>query len=137
MAQESRLNASLLVVEDDEDTREMLRFILEQHATKVVAVDSVESALDAFKNTPPDILVTDIAMAGYNGYALIAQVREMDKELKKRTPAIALTAFTSAADRATAFAAGFDAYLEKPFGPAELLATIRDLLNGRDEQLKA
>jgi CheY-like chemotaxis protein len=128
MAENVRLNASLLVVEDDEDTREMLRFLLEQHAAKVVAVESVEAALDSYRKAPPDILVTDIAMAGYNGYALISQMRELDKQQNKRTPAIALTAFTSAADRETAFAAGFDAYLEKPFGPAELLSTIRTLL---------
>ena len=123
------LNASILVVEDDHDTRELLRFFLEQQGAKVVAVESVESAVDSYQTIPPNILITDIGMPGYNGYALIALIRSYDKQTGRRTPAIALTAFASPADRETALAAGFDAYLEKPFLPAELLATIETLLD--------
>ena len=123
------LNASILVVEDDHDTRELLRFFLEQQGAKVVTADSVEPAVESYQAVPPNILITDIGMPGYNGYALIALIRAHDKQTGRRTPAIALTAFASPADRETALAAGFDAYLEKPFLPAELLATIATLLD--------
>jgi len=107
----------------------LLRFFLEQQGAKVVAVESVESAVDSYQTIPPNILITDIGMPGYNGYALIALIRSYDKQTGRRTPAIALTAFASPADRETALAAGFDAYLEKPFMPAELLASIETLLD--------
>src|SRR5688572_26856856 len=81
----------VLVVEDDSDTRHMLKFLLEQTGANVVATDSVPPALDEFVSDRPDVIVTDIAMPGLNGYALIAEVRRLDSELGVRTTAIALT----------------------------------------------
>src|ERR1051325_6152497 len=92
-------NTRILVVEDDRDTREMVQFVLEQSGAAVMAVGSVPEALDAFEQMEPDVVVADIAMPGYNGYALIAQIREQDEKRGRNTPAIALTAFTSEADQ--------------------------------------
>ena len=90
----------------------MLRFILEQQAAKVVAVESVNEAVDSLQNAPPpDLILSDIAMPDYNGYAFIAILRENDKKLGRVTPAIALTAYTSPADEETALAAGFQKYM--------------------------
>ena len=118
----------ILVVDDDRDTREMLRFILEQDAAQVIAASSVAEALESYKISRPDVIVADIAMPEYNGYALIAQIRAHDKELGRSTPAIALTAYTSPADEATALAAGFQKYLSKPFEPAKIIEAIRSTL---------
>jgi len=108
----------------------MLRFILEQQAAKVVAVESVNEAVDSLQNSPPpDVILSDIAMPDYNGYAFIAILRENDKKLGRVTPAIALTAYTSSADEETALAAGFQKYMSKPFEPAELIEAIRSLVN--------
>lgn len=120
----------ILAIDDDKDTREMLRFILEQQAAKVVAVESVNEAVDSLQNSPPpDVILSDIAMPDYNGYAFIAILRENDKKLGRVTPAIALTAYTSSADEETALAAGFQKYMSKPFEPAELIEAIRSLVN--------
>jgi CheY-like chemotaxis protein len=125
------LDASILVVEDDHDTRELLRFFLEQHSARVSAVDSVEPAMESFQKSPPDLVIADIGLPGYNGFALINLIRNADKENERVTPSIALTAYASPADREATLAAGFDRYLEKPFVPAELLSTIVDLLGPR------
>jgi CheY-like chemotaxis protein len=77
----------------------------------------------------PDVVIADIAMPDYNGYALIAQIREEDERAGRTTPAIALTAFTSAADHERALSAGFQEYMAKPFDPGELIATVSKLLH--------
>lgn len=118
----------ILVVDDDKDTREMLRFILEQNGARVTTAGSVTEAIESYKSSPPDVILADIGMPEFNGYALIALIREHDKELGRSTPAIALTAYTSPADRDTALAAGFQKYMSKPFEPAKIIDTIAELL---------
>jgi CheY-like chemotaxis protein len=118
----------ILVVDDDRDTREMLRFILKQEGGEVIAVSSVPEAVESYKSSLPDVVVTDIGMPENNGYALITLIREHDVEVGRTTPVIALTAFTSPADEKTALAAGFQKYMSKPFDPGELIESIRTLL---------
>jgi CheY-like chemotaxis protein len=120
-------NLRILVVDDDRDTREMLRFILQQQAADVTAVESVTEAVNAFQKSAPDLLLTDIGMPDFNGYALIALLRENDEKIGRKTPAIALTAYTSPADEEAAMAAGFQRYMAKPFAPAELIEAIGSL----------
>jgi len=122
-------DARILVVEDDSDTREIVQFILEQSGAAVVAVGSVTKALETYMEIEPDVVIADIAMPDYNGFALIAQIREEDSKLGRTTPAIALTAFTSAADQERALSAGFQEYMSKPFDPGELIATVSKLLH--------
>jgi CheY-like chemotaxis protein len=122
-------DARILVVEDDRDTREIVQFILERSGAAVVAVGSVTKALETYMEIEPDVVIADIAMPDYNGYALIAQIREEDERVGRTTPAIALTAFTSAADHERALSAGFQEYMAKPFDPGELIATVSKLLH--------
>jgi signal transduction histidine kinase len=117
----------ILVVDGDKDTREMLRFILQQAGGHAIALGSVAEALESYKSSPPDVIVSDIGMPDYNGYALIALVRAHDKELGRTTPIIALTAYASSADKETALAAGFQKYMSKPFAPAEIIEQIREI----------
>jgi signal transduction histidine kinase/CheY-like chemotaxis protein len=117
----------ILVVDDDKDTRAMLRFILQEAGGHVIAVGSVAQALESYKSSPPDVIISDIGMPDYNGYALIALVRVHDRELGRTTPVIALTAYTSPADKETAIAAGFEKYMSKPFDPAEIIEEIRGI----------
>jgi CheY-like chemotaxis protein len=118
----------ILVVDDDNDTREMLRFILEQEGGQVIAVGSVAEAFESYKNSQPQVIVADIGMPEHDGYALIAMIRAHDKKLGHTTPVIALTAYTSPADEKTALAAGFQKYMSKPFEPAEVIDEIRSVL---------
>src|SRR5689334_24307610 len=101
----------ILVVDNDRDTREMLRFILEQAGGHATVAGSMVEALKSYKSSPPDAIVSDIGMPDYNGYALITLVRTHDKELGRTTPVIALTSFASPADKDTALAAGFQTYM--------------------------
>ena len=121
-------NIRVLVVEDDRDTRQMLTFIFEQTGADVIAAGSFTEAMKAYRETPPNVVVADIGMPDYNGYALISRMREEDRELGRLTPAIALTAYTSEADRQQALSAGFQKYMAKPFEPAELIANVVDLI---------
>jgi len=114
----------VLVVEDDSDTREMLRFVLQRNGAEVLAVNAVMAALEAFEKIQPDTVVADIGMPEYNGYALIARIRELDKEKHRQTKCVAVTAYATNADRETTLKAGFDAYVAKPFEPAELVKTV-------------
>ena len=121
-------NIRVLVVEDDRDTRQMLTFIFEQTGADVIAAGSFNEAMKAYREMPPNVVVADIGMPDYNGYALISRMREEDRELGRTTPAIALTAYTSEADRQQALSAGFQKYMAKPFEPAELIANVVDLI---------
>src|SRR5579883_1937932 len=108
-------NLRILVVDDDRDTREMLRFVLEHEGGQVTAAGTVEEALEGYHRVLPNVVVADIGMPGADGYALIALIRALDRQSGRSTPAIALTAYTSPADQQTALAAGFQRYMSKPF----------------------
>jgi CheY-like chemotaxis protein len=116
----------VLVIEDEKDTRDLLRYLLELHGAKVIPTDNVIEALEIFAKDQLDVVLTDIGMPEYNGYAFIAAVRKRKSPLQK-IPVIALTAFSTPADRDTALISGFDEYLSKPFEPEELIGTIKRL----------
>src|SRR5262245_57392800 len=118
----------VLVVEDDDDTRELLRVLLETHGCEVTAAASVQEALSAYDQSLPHVIVADIGMPDYNGYTLIGRVRARDRERGGNiTPAIALTAFTTAIDRDTVLSAGFQLHMPKPFEPGRLITVISEL----------
>jgi signal transduction histidine kinase/ActR/RegA family two-component response regulator len=116
---------SVLVVEDEEDTREMLTMVLEQSGAKVRASASAAEALQAFQQSRPDILISDIAMPGQDGHALIKMLRELENEQGKQCiPAVALTAQARLEDRTQALAAGFNFHVPKPVEPTELVSLV-------------
>jgi len=117
----------ILVVEDDPDTQELLKTVLQQHGAEVVSAGSAESALAEFERAKPDVIISDIAMAGENGYELIRRIRSLGPAAGGHVPAIALTAYASVADRRRALLAGFQTHLAKPIEPADLLAVILSL----------
>jgi len=118
----------VLVVEDDDDTRELLKVLLETRGGTVIATASVQEALAAYDQTLPNVIVADIGMPDYNGYTLIGRVRARDRERGGNIiPAIALTAFTTAIDRDTVLSAGFQIHMPKPFEPGNLVSVISDL----------
>ena len=117
----------ILVVEDDEDTRELLKVLLETHGGAVTLTASVQEALSTYDQFRPNVIVADIGMPDYNGYTLIGRVRARDRERGKMIPAIALTAFTTAIDRDTVLSAGFQVHMPKPFEPSRLVSVIAEL----------
>ena len=118
---------SILVVEDDDDTRDLLKVLLQTQGALVTPTASVMDALQSYDQSRPDVIVADIGMPDYNGYTLIGRVRARDREKGKIVPAIALTAFTTAIDRDTVLSAGFQVHMPKPFEPNRLISVIADL----------
>jgi CheY-like chemotaxis protein len=120
---------TVLVVEDDEDTRELLRFVLQESGANVLAVGSVDAALGKYRQSPPHAVIADIRLGRSDGYALIKAIRDTDAEYRGFTPVIAVTGFASPDDEERAMASGFNAYITKPFDPAEVVTTLGKLLN--------
>lgn len=118
-----------LVVEDQPDSRELLELVLSGCGLHLVSVDSVAAALKALDDQTFDVIISDIGLAGlHDGFALMRSIRAREPRRGGRVPAIALTAYASAADRTRALAAGYQAHVGKPFDPAELVATVASLL---------
>ncbi|MEK6280663.1 MAG: CHASE domain-containing protein [Acidobacteriota bacterium] len=112
----------VLLVDDDEDTLELLSAALRQRNAEVTAVSSVAEALAAIKKSRPDVLISDIAMPGKDGYQLIQQVIALN--LDPRIPALAITAYAKEEDRENALAAGYDHFLTKPVELREFISTV-------------
>ncbi len=117
----------LLVVEDDADTREVVRLILRESGADVVGVGSASAALDVIQIAPPDVLISDIGLADRDGYDLIRTVRQLPGG-RGGVPAIALSAFARESDRLEALRAGYDRHVPKPVEPRSLRSAIVDLL---------
>src|SRR5262249_37368560 len=121
-----------LVVDDEDDARELIETALTQFGADVVSVSSAEEAYTLITATPPqgrlDIVVTDIGMPGEDGYSLIRRVREWESARGAHIPAVALTAYGRVEDRVRALNAGFQMHVPKPVEPAELAAVITSLI---------
>jgi CheY-like chemotaxis protein len=121
----------VLAVDDEAQTRELVREVLSLRGADVRSVPSAEEALAALATACPDVLICDIGMPGRDGYALIGAVRAFPDGERSRVPAIALTAYARTEDRTLGREAGFDAYLAKPVDPAVLCDTIYEVTRGR------
>jgi PAS domain S-box-containing protein len=118
---------SVLLVDDDEDAMEMLAAFLGRGGAEVKTAVSAAAALKELGVRAFDVIVSDIAMPVVDGYDLMRRVRALGEERGGRTPAVALTAYASDADRAQALRAGYQRHLAKPVEPRELLQVIADL----------
>ncbi len=117
----------VLVVEDELDSLEFIRVMLEDVGARVTTARSVPEALQVLARSQPDVLVSDIGMPGEDGYALIRQVRNSTQKHSNRLPAVALTAYARTEDRQQALEAGFQMHLAKPIEPDDLIEAIATL----------
>ena len=115
----------ILLVEDEANSRETMKRLLEGRNAYVRAVDSAAAARDAIATRRPQLLISDIGLPGEDGYALIRQVRSLSGA---PIVALAVTAFARAEDRQHVMAAGFDEHLSKPVDPDRLLTLAVRLL---------
>jgi signal transduction histidine kinase/DNA-binding response OmpR family regulator len=117
----------ILVVEDDDDSREFLAEALEQRGATIASANGVAAAIAKFEPFRPDIVVSDIAMPDADGYDLIRQIRSYPRESGGLTPALALTAHTRAEVRERAREAGFQQLEPKPVDLDRLSRLVLDL----------
>ncbi|KAM3097565.1 ATP-binding protein [Phormidesmis sp. 146-12] len=127
----------ILVVDDDDDSREFVAFALEQAGAIVRAVASGAEALQIFTQSPPNLLISDIGMPEMDGYMLMRQIRSLPVQQGKNVPAIALTAYAGEADERRAYAVGFQKHLPKPIDPVASIALISELLHAHDKRQSA
>jgi len=113
----------VLLVEDDDDARELLSVVLTEEGAQVTSVASVRHGLEALGSSPFDLLISDIGLPEIDGYDLIQRVRR-EPSPGRDIPAIALTAYARTEDRTRALRAGYQAHIAKPVEPNELLAMI-------------
>jgi PAS domain S-box-containing protein len=127
---QNALRASLgglhvLVVDDDPGSNAVVSALLASCGGEVRTAESAPEALEIAGRWQPDVLVSDLAMPGEDGFALLRKLRARKGPLGE-VPAIALTAHAGAADRLRSLAAGFQAHIAKPFDPAELAAAVEE-----------
>jgi len=118
----------VLLVEDDDDAREVTRAVLEQAGAVVVSVDGAAPAIAAFEAAPPQVVVSDLAMPGEDGHAFLRKVRALPRGRGGRIPAVALTASDSREMRLQSREAGFHYHLTKPVDPAQLVEIVAALV---------
>jgi CheY-like chemotaxis protein len=122
---------SIVVVDDDRDTRDILQAVLERQGATVRMADSAAEGLRACLEDPPDALVSDIGMPGQDGYDFLRQLKStLGADSPRAT--LALTAFAGPRDQTRAADAGYDRHMAKPFDPNELVQTLRELLSSGD-----
>ena len=117
----------VLAVDDERETRDVLRVMFETAGADTRVVASAREALDALKSERWDVLVSDIEMPDCDGYGLIEQVRQLDALRGLPLPAVALTAYARTQDRIHAIKAGFNMHVAKPVEPVELLTVVASL----------
>lgn len=117
----------VLLVEDDDDARDLLQRVLENAGAQVFAVGSGPEAMAALREHHPQVLLSDIGMPQMDGYELIRQIRRLPPQEGGTIPAAALTAFARMEDRRRAVMAGYQIHVSKPVEAAELTSVVAQL----------
>ena len=116
----------ILVVEDDAEIRELVKYNLERDGFRVAAVERGDQAMERVKAARPDALILDIMLPGRSGLELLQELRR--GPLTRDLPVVLLTARASEVDKLVGFEFGADDYVTKPFSPRELVARLRAML---------
>jgi len=125
----SELNGlRVLVVDDQEDARELIKEVLERCKADVTCVGDAAEAVEALNGAAWDVLLSDLGMPGEDGYSLIEKVRMRDPRQGREIRAVAVTAYARLEDRNHALHSGFDAHVAKPINPAELVEVVANLM---------
>src|SRR5262245_19365355 len=120
------MSKCILVVEDQEDNRRILRDLLGNAGYQLIEAESGEEALTAVEAQRPDLILMDIQLPVMDGYEAARRIKSNPD--MKAVPIIAVTSYALAGDEAKAGAAGCAAYVSKPFSPRALLAKVREIL---------
>jgi CheY-like chemotaxis protein len=117
----------ILIVDDEADSREMLKFILEDGRAQIMTAPNAVEALHSFAIFKPDVLISDLGMPGMDGHELIKKIREFPEADGGGVPAIALTGYVSLEEQKRVRDSGFDVHISKPVDLPELIKLIAEL----------
>lgn len=120
------MSKRVLIVEDQEDNRRIIRDLLRHAGYQTDEATTGEDAIAQISAQTPDLILMDVQLPGLDGYATTRQIKS-DPTLRE-VPVIAVTSFAFAGDDLKARDAGCDDYITKPYSPRKLLGKIRDLL---------
>lgn len=120
------MNARILVVEDTEDNREIVRDLLDSVGMEMIEARDGLAGVEAAFSESPDLILMDIDLPGIDGYEATRRIR--NREDGRRVPIIAVTSFALSGDEEKTRAAGCDDYVAKPYSPRALLAKIKEHL---------
>lgn len=119
---------SILLIDDDDDAREMAKEMLMRFGACVVSAASASEGLGQLNQASFDVVLCDISMPGMDGYECVREIRSHADRVIASVPAIALTAFAMKQDQAAAMEAGFDSHVAKPFAANDLLTAISKVM---------
>ena len=120
--------ATILIVDDEPDARELLATVLRERGAHVATYASVAEIMHALKTAAPDVIVSDIEMPGEDGYEFIKKLRALPANEGGKIPAVALTAYARTEDRLRALRAGYQMHISKPVELNELVAVVASLV---------
>jgi signal transduction histidine kinase/DNA-binding response OmpR family regulator len=118
----------VMIVDDEQETGDLVAAVLRRFGAETLSFTSVTDAVKALRRFPADVVVSDIAMPGEDGYALMRRLRDIEPKLGRSVPAMALTGYGRPDDRARILASGFQAYMQKPVAALELAFVIEKLV---------
>ncbi len=122
-------NNRVLLVEDNEDNFELVRFLLERAGCEVLAGHNGQEALDLARKELPDLILMDLSLPGIDGWTAARELKDDPKTA--HIPLVALTAHTLPGDRKRAIESGFDGYISKPIDVANFGGSITKILNNK------
>lgn len=128
------MSASIFLVEDDENIRELIRYALSSAGFNLTSFEKGAEVMEQATKNPPDLFLLDIMLPGMNGYELLDLIRTSDR--LKHIPAIFITAKGTEMDKVHGFDLGADDYIVKPFGVLELIARVKAVLRRGAGQIK-
>lgn len=117
---------SILIADDFDDNRELLRLVLETHGYTVREARNGREAIESARESAPGVALLDLSMPVLDGWSTLREFRA--DERTRHVPCVAVTAFAAMQDRQRALAAGFDAYLVKPYRTKDLLQLVGSLV---------
>jgi len=121
------MSKAILVVEDQEDSRRIMRDLLTSAGYEIIEAVTGEEGVTAAEAHQPVLILMDIQLPDFDGYEATRRIKA--NSALRQIPIIAVTSYALSGDDVKAFDAGCDAYVSKPFSPRALLAKIREFLN--------
>ena len=125
----------ILIVEDDADSLEMLRLVLENYGAEVIPVDRSHKAVEELGRTKFDLMISDLGLPEMDGFDLIHEVRNGLGLVPSMLPAIALSGYVAEDDRHRSLSSGFQLHLQKPLDISTIALTIKSLLEPDTEDV--